>query len=76
MKKGFSIPIDQWIRNGKLTEWAEDMLNTERIRQQGILNAELVKHMWNAFKQDGKKGTQIWYLLMFQEWLERVITQN
>lgn len=69
-KKGFGIPVDQWIRNGQLTEWAKDLLNTERIRRQGILNADLVEHVWDEFKKNGKKGTQIWRLLMFQEWMK------
>lgn len=72
-KKGFGIPIEQWIRNGQLTEWAEDLLNDGRIRRQGILNPQVVRKMWERFKRDGKSGAAIWHLLMFQEWMEEYI---
>lgn len=55
-KKGFGVPIDQWIRNGQLREWAEDMLNDSHIRQQGILNPQMVKHVWETFKKRRKEG--------------------
>lgn len=68
-KKGFGIPVDQWIRNGQLTEWAEDLLDENRICRQGILNPGIVRSMWESFKRDGTNGTRIWWLLMFQEWM-------
>ena len=70
-KKGFAIPVAQWIRSGQLTEWAEGLLDDHCIRQQGILNPQAVKDMWETFKRDGRAGTKIWYLLMFQEWMKR-----
>lgn len=70
-KKGFGIPVEQWIRNGQLTEWAEDLLDAGRIQRQGVLNPQMVRDMWKAFKRDGKSGIKIWYLLMFQEWINR-----
>lgn len=69
-KKGFGIPVDQWIRNGQLMEWAEYLLDDSRIRQQGILNPQIVRNVWHGFKRDGKNKAEIWWLLMFQEWLE------
>lgn len=71
-KKGFGIPVDQWIRNGQLTEWAEDLLNGSRICRQGILDSKAVRNMWEEFKSYGKNGTRIWWLLMFQEWMEHI----
>ena len=69
-KKGFAIPVDQWIRNGSLREWAEDLLGDDRIRHQGILDYQKVRSIWEGFKNEGKNGTMIWHLLMFQEWIE------
>ena len=70
-KKGFSIPVMKWVRDGELTEWAEDMLSDSRIRRQRILNPTIVKKLWNECKEFGKWENYVWYLLMFEEWIEK-----
>lgn len=69
-KKGFSIPVGQWIRGGQLMEWAEDLLDAEKIRRQGMIDHQMARRMWERFKKDGVGETRIWHLLMFQEWME------
>lgn len=69
-KKGFSIPIAKWLREPGLREWAEDLLAGETIIRQGILNPDTVAAIWNDFVQNGKWRVQIWYLLMFQQWMQ------
>lgn len=70
-KKGFGIPVHQWIRNGQLMEWAQDLLNDSSIQRQGILDYQRVRSMWEEFKKSGENGTIIWRLLMFREWMEQ-----
>ena len=48
-KKGFSIPLDAWLRN-EMRDWACDLLCRTTIEEDGILNADNVnkyvsKHM-------------------------------
>ena len=38
-KQGFSIPLDDWLRN-PLSSWKSKILNEERIRVIGVLNYE------------------------------------
>jgi asparagine synthase (glutamine-hydrolysing) len=68
-KKGFSIPIEKWLRQPQLRAWAEELLDPKRIERQGLLNADVVRRIWNDFIDRGEWRIQIWYLLMFQEWL-------
>ena len=68
-KTGFAIPIDKWLREPKLRAWAETLLDKKTIEQQGILNADVVSHIWNEYIEKGVWRVQIWYLLMFQEWM-------
>ena len=70
-KKGFSIPIDKWLREGELRSWAEGLLDENKIRQQGFLDAAVVKDFWDDFVQTGNWKPQIWYMLMFQQWMEK-----
>lgn len=69
-KKGFSIPITQWLREPGLREWAEALLDRELIRRQGILNADEVHRIWRDFIDKGNWRIQIWYMLMFQSWMQ------
>lgn len=70
-KKGFSIPISKWLMDGEIRQWAEDLLDKDKIRQQGILDPDVVEKIWTDFTQRGIYRIQIWYILMFQQWYEK-----
>ncbi len=68
-KKGFSIPIEKWLRQPGLREWAESLIDRKTLAHQGILNADVVWKIWEDFIDRGEWRIQIWYILMFQEWM-------
>lgn len=68
-KKGFSIPITQWLKEPELRAWAEAMLDRKLLKEQGLLNADEVWRIWKDFIENGNWRIQIWYILMFQSWL-------
>lgn len=69
-KKGFSIPLAAWLR-GPLREWAEALLNEQRLKAEGYLNPAPIRQAWLAHVQ-GKAdhSTRLWGVLMFQAWLQ------
>ena len=69
-KKGFSIPMAEWMK-GPLRGWAEDLLSEERIREQGILDPKIVQKVWNSFVKQGAYASLVWSLLVFQEWANK-----
>lgn len=69
-KKGFSIPVAQWLREPGLREWAQALLDGSMIRRQGILDADAVERIWRDFIDNGNWRIQIWYILMFQSWMQ------
>ena len=69
-KKGFSIPIKKWLMDSDLRDWAEALLDKDKIRQQGILDADVVEKIWKDLTERGIYRVQIWYILMFQQWYE------
>ena len=68
-KKGFSIPVEKLLREPLLREWAESLIDRKVLEQQGILNADVVWKIWKDFIDKGEWRIQIWYILMFQEWM-------
>jgi len=70
-KKGFTIPLGQWLR-GPLRDWAESLLNVNRLEQEGYFIPSAVRGVWAEHLQ-GKRdhGRKLWSILMFQAWLEK-----
>lgn len=68
-KKGFSIPIEKWLKKPELREWAESLIDKKILQQQGILDPEVVWTIWQDYTQRGIWRIQIWFILMFQEWM-------
>lgn len=69
-KKGFGIPIGEWLRS-PLKDWGEYLLDENRMRQQGFLNPEPIRQKWLEHLS-GKKNWEfyLWDVLIFQAWLE------
>lgn len=70
-KKGFSIPIDKWLMDADLRDWAENLIDRKKLSEQGILDPDVVWKMWTDFTERGYYRIQIWYILMFQQWYEQ-----
>jgi asparagine synthase (glutamine-hydrolysing) len=70
-KSGFGIPLDRWLRD-PLRDWAEALLDEQRLRREGFLNPIPIRKKW-AEHLSGKHNWQyyLWDVLMFQAWLEQ-----
>ena len=76
-KKGFSIPINKWLKEPELRAWAEALIDRKTLESQGILNADVVWTIWNDFIENGTWRIQIWFILMFQAWMaERALCRK
>lgn len=69
-KMGFGIPLESWLR-GPLQDWASDLLDERRVRDQGFLNADVVANEWNQLcAGGGGHQHKAWALLMWMAWVE------
>lgn len=76
-KKGFSVPLDSWLR-GILREELFTFSDREFLKKQGLFNPDYVFSFVNDYvmKGDGGAGTGanysriIWAFFMFQKWYE------
>ncbi|MCL2050509.1 MAG: asparagine synthase (glutamine-hydrolyzing) [Lachnospiraceae bacterium] len=68
-KQGFGIPIERWLKDPNLRNWAEDLINQDTLKKQGFLDAGVVHQIWNDYAKNDNFIPQIWYILMFQNFL-------
>jgi asparagine synthase (glutamine-hydrolysing) len=69
-KKGFALPIAEWLRSS-LREWVEELLSESRLSHEGYLHPKIVRNIW-ANHLSGQRDLRhhVWALLMFQAWLD------
>ncbi|BFM49625.1 asparagine synthase (glutamine-hydrolyzing) [Marinomonas sp. THO17] len=70
-KMGFGVPLAEWLR-GPLKAWAENLLDTQRLQEEGFFDVSLVRQKWQEHIA-GKRNwqAQLWTVLMFQAWLDQ-----
>ena len=68
-KTGFAVPVADWIK-GPLRDWAEDLLDSRRMAQDGWFDPNVVNRRWQDHLSGRRSSPQaLWALLMFQSWL-------
>jgi asparagine synthase (glutamine-hydrolysing) len=69
-KRGFSIPLSQWLQN----EWRhliDDYLSEKKIRQHGVVNAEVVNEIKRKFfSGQTYLYNRLWNLVVLHRWLD------
>lgn len=69
-KTGFSIPLHKWLKETELRAWAESLIDRNILDRQGILDADVVWRLWTDYVEKDIWRVQIWYILMFQQWMQ------
>ncbi len=70
-KRGFSVPINEWLR-GPLKQWANDLLSEASVRKSGTYNTQAVQKRWTEHQSGSRNwGSSLWTILMFQTWYFR-----
>lgn len=77
-KKGFSVPLDKWLR-GPLKEQVLSYGETGFLKKQQIFNPDYMNTFLNSYLEKGDAGSGtgenysrlIWAFLMFQKWYEQ-----
>ena len=74
-KKGFGIPIAEWLK-GRLNPLLHDMLAPHKLNQQGIFNAERVQRLIREHESNAASHhKELWTLLVFQLWYDNFLVK-
>ncbi|MFN8253140.1 MAG: asparagine synthase (glutamine-hydrolyzing) [Ferruginibacter sp.] len=75
-KMGFGIPIASWLQNN-LKPFVDEYFDEAFILKQNIFNNDEIQRIKRSFYH-GKveRAEKIWYLLMFQMWYAKWMTNN
>ena len=69
-KKGFSLPLGQWLR-GPLKDWAEKLLSSKRLIDEGYFDSVIIRKVWSDHLSGKRDNSlKLWSVLMFQSWYE------
>jgi len=74
-KKGFGIPIAEWLK-GRLNPLLHDLLAPERLKNQGLFDAAFVQKLIKEHEAGAASHhKQLWTLLVFQLWFDNFLTR-
>ena len=72
-KKGFGIPIAEWLKN-RLNPLLHDLLAPDRLKNQGLFNADFVQKLITEHEKNiASNHKQLWALLVFQLWFDNFL---
>ena len=75
-KKGFGIPIADWLK-GSLNPLMHDLLAPARLKNQGLFDEKFVQKLIKEHETNtASHHKQLWTLLVFQLWFDNFISSS
>lgn len=74
-KKGFEIPLLDWLRKDLWDVLDKDLLSDTFVKEQGVFEADAVKNLKAKLQSSnpGDSHATVWALLVFQYWWKKYI---
>ncbi len=75
-KKGFSVPLERWLKEGDTAEWAKELVLHSKAAEDGILDPVQVNRLWKQFETKGVSPRLVWTVLMLEQWYRYHLSGN
>jgi asparagine synthase (glutamine-hydrolysing) len=71
-KHGFSVPLQVWFGSGPISAWADQLADSESLRDCGWLNPAGIREMAREHREGSRDHSQRLYnLVVLSEWLKQ-----
>ena len=71
-KQGFAAPAIEWLRNGKLSPIAEDLVLSSGLIKENLFRKKFIKRLFEEHRSGkANRGQQLWSLLVVSLWYDR-----
>ena len=67
-KKGFSVPLERWLREGDTATWAADLMLHNEMEREGFFSKEQIVKLWSGFQNKKEPARLVWNMLMLEQW--------
>ena len=74
-KKGFSIPIEEWLRKD-LKELVEKLTSKKAIEKSGVFHYEEVEKIKKSFYNKKDDYIELWHIITFQQHYRSCLYQD
>ena len=75
-KKGFNVPLGNWMRN-KLDRYFDELMPRDYVKQQGIFCYETITQMRQEHQRGSRDNSyELFSILMFDAWYRKYILLN
>ena len=69
-KKGFSVPIKDWLQNGPVADMARETLADSLLLKDGYLDKKAFETVLREFEKDGSHSKLLWKLFVAEQWYQ------
>ena len=69
-KKGFSVPIKDWLQNGSVADMARETLADSLLLKDGYLDKKAFETVLREFEKDGSHSKLLWKLFVAEQWYQ------
>lgn len=69
-KKGFSVPIKDWMQSGPVADMAREILADSRLVADGYLDKKAFETVVREFEKDGSHSKLLWKLFIAEQWYQ------
>ncbi len=70
-KKGFSVPLGSWLKEGPVHDMAWDILTDSRLVRDGYLDKAPLNRLMSDFMRKGENKSLLWSVFVLEQWYRR-----